>query len=264
MLTGLDRPLLVTHVPGDSGRLFVVEKPGLIYIARDGKLQETPFLDIQARVRSTGSEQGLLGLAFAPDYAKTGYFFVNYINTDGNTMIVRFQAKADNPDQADPTSQFTVLQIQQPASNHNGGNLVFGPDGYLWAGTGDGGAAGDRFDNGQNPQTLLGKMLRLDVTSDPSVPYKIPADNPWVTKQWKGADVRPEIWALGLRNPWRFSFDHKTRDYGSAMWGKMNMRKSILSPQAVQVVLISAGRSWKGCTVIAIPTTVTTQGWSCR
>ena len=210
VVTGLDQPLFATYVADGSGRLFVVEKPGRIRIVADGQAAATPFLDLTDRVRSSGSEQGLLGLAFPPDYATTGYFFVDYTDASGATVVARFQATS--PDQADPASEFVVLTFPQPAVNHNGGMITFGPDGYLWIGTGDGGAAGDRFGNGQNPATFLGKLLRLDVTSDPSVPYVIPADNPWVSADWNGQDVIDEVWALGLRNPWRFSFDRATGD----------------------------------------------------
>ncbi len=207
---GLDQPLFATHAGDGSGRLFVLEKPGRIRIVADGQPAAAPFLDLTDRVRSAGSEQGLLGLAFPPDYATTGYFFVDYTDVTGATVVARFHATT--PDQADPNSEFVVLTFPQPAPNHNGGMVAFGPDGYLWIGTGDGGASGDRFGNGQNPATLLGKLLRLDVTSDPSVPYVIPADNPWVAADWNGLDVIDEVWALGLRNPWRFSFDRATDD----------------------------------------------------
>lgn len=210
IVTDLDQPLFATHAGDGSGRLFVLEKPGRIRIVADGQLAAAPFLDLTDRVLSSGSEQGLLGLAFPPDFTTTGYFFVNYTDATGATVVARFQTTT--PDQADPNSEFVVLTFPQPARNHNGGMLAFGPDGYLWIGTGDGGAAGDRFGNGQNPATLLGKMLRLDVTSDPSVPYVVPADNPWVAADWNGQDVIDEAWALGLRNPWRFSFDRATDD----------------------------------------------------
>ena len=208
----LDSPLFVTHAGDGSGRIFVLEKVGKIRIVVDGTLVETPFLDITDRVRSSANEQGLLGLAFAPNYAESGFFFVNYTDDDGNTVVARYTVTADDANQADPASEFVVLQIEQPASNHNGGMIAFGPDGYLYIGMGDGGGSGDRYENGQNPETLLGKMLRIDVTSDPSKPYTIPADNPWVTQDWNGVDVRDEIWAVGLRNPWRFSFDRTTGD----------------------------------------------------
>jgi glucose/arabinose dehydrogenase len=210
-VSGLDGPVFATHAGDGSGRLFIIEIGGTIRVADKGQLRPQPFLDIRDRVLSRGSEQGLLGLAFAPDFGRTGAFFVNYTDLSGNTVISRFRVTGD-PDVADPASEFKVLGIDQPAANHNGGNLVFGPDGYLWIGTGDGGGANDRFGNGQNPRTLLGKMLRLDVTSDPSRPYTIPPDNPWVNARWNGHDILPEVWAVGLRNPWRYSFDRGTGD----------------------------------------------------
>ncbi|MBX3015020.1 MAG: PQQ-dependent sugar dehydrogenase [Caldilineaceae bacterium] len=208
----LSAPLFVTHAGDGSMRLFVVEKAGTIRIVRDGILSERPFLDITDRIRSSGGEQGLLGLAFAPTYPDNGFFFVNYTDSNGDTVVARYTAAPANADQADPASEFIVLQLEQPAANHNGGMLAFGTDGYLYIGTGDGGGSGDRYGNGQNPDSLLGKMLRLDVLSDPAQPYTIPADNPWVTADWQGNDVRDEIWAMGLRNPWRYSFDRVTGD----------------------------------------------------
>ena len=208
--SGLDQPLFVTHAGDGSGRLFVVEKPGVIRILADGVLVDTPFLDIRDAVNDGGSEQGLLGLAFAPDYATSGLFYVNYTDGSGDTTIARFRVSAD-PNQADPAGAETILTVGQPARNHNGGMLAFGPDGMLYIGMGDGGGANDTFGNGQNPASLLGKLLRIDV-SNPDVPYTIPADNPWVNEDWIDAagnsvDVRDEILAVGLRNPWRFSFD---------------------------------------------------------
>lgn len=224
---GHDRPLFVTH-PGDgSDRLFVVEKPGRIWVYADQRQSPALFLDIRDRVGSGGFEQGLLGLAFPPDFGSTGAFFVNYTDRNGDTTIARFQVSADQPNQADPASEFLILKLQQPAQNHNGGMLAFGPDGYLYIGTGDGGAANDRFGNGQNPATLLGKMLRIDVTTDPSQPYLIPPDNPWINEIWEGQDVRDEIWALGLRNPWRYSFDRLSNDLwigdvGQNLWEEID------------------------------------------
>ncbi len=211
LITGVDEPVFVTHAGDGSGRLFIVEKRGVIRIWHNQKLQSQPFLDISSRVGSGGSEQGLLGLAFAPDFASSRHFFVNYTDRRDNTTIERYTV-SDNPNLADPASVFRILSIEQPADNHNGGMLAFGPDGYLWIGTGDGGAANDLYRNGQNPRAFLGKMLRLDVTSDVTRPYQIPPDNPWLNKTWNGKQVAPEIWAIGLRNPWRYSFDRATGD----------------------------------------------------
>ncbi len=205
VVAGLQDPTHVTHAGDGSGRLFVVEKPGTIRIVRDGALVENPFLDISALVGSDGSEQGLLSVAFHPRYRENGRFFVNYTDQAGDSVIARYTVSSE-PDVADPASAMTVLTIDQPAANHNGGQNAFGPDGYLYIGMGDGGGAGDRFENAQNPGTLLGKMLRIDV--DSAEPYAIPPDNPFVGQE----GTRPEIWALGLRNPWRFSFDRQTGD----------------------------------------------------
>ncbi len=211
LTAGLAGPVFVTHAGDGSNRLFIVDKPGVIRVYADGKLLDTPFLDIRDRVGSVGSEQGLLGLAFPPDYARRLAFFVNYTDQTGDTVVARFNVTAD-PNVVDPGSAFTVLKLDQPAPNHNGGMVIFGPDGNLWIGTGDGGGANDTYRNGQNPGTLLGKMLRLDVTSDPSRPYIVPADNPWIKTAWNGQDVADEVWGLGLRNPWRYSFDRRTGD----------------------------------------------------
>jgi glucose/arabinose dehydrogenase len=180
-----------------SGRLFVIEKLGRIRIIKNGQLLPDPFLDITDRVKEDGNEQGLLGLAFHPNFSQNGYFFVNYTGKGGDTFISRFQA---NGDIASSGSELNLLKIKQPFPNHNGGALTFGPDGFLYAGLGDGGAAGDPFGNGQSLDTLLGKILRMDVNS--KEPYAIPADNPFGN----------EIWAYGLRNPWRISFDKQTGD----------------------------------------------------
>jgi len=203
--SGLEAPLGITHGGDGSGRLLVLEKSGRIRVVKNNALTPMPFLDITDRVGSSQSEQGLLGLAFHPDFANNGFLYVNYTDLQGDTVVSRFAVSGD-PDRADPASEMVLLTLPQPAANHNGGNLAFGPDGYLYIGTGDGGAAGDRFGNGQNGRTLLGAMLRLDV--DGGQPYAVPPDNPFVGDP----DVLDEIWALGLRNPWRYSFDRQTGD----------------------------------------------------
>ncbi|MQA92251.1 MAG: glucose dehydrogenase [Gemmatimonas sp.] len=196
--TGLSALTHLASPPGDP-RLFVAEQEGRIRIIENGQLLTTPYLDISSVVRSSG-ERGLLSLAFHPDYEASGYVFVNYTDLDGNTRIERYTASPD-PNVADPASAKLILSVDQPFSNHNGSQIAFGPDGKLYIGMGDGGDDGDPHDHGQSPQTLLGAMLRIDV--DDGDPYAIPPDNPYVDS----ADARPEIWAIGLRNPWRFSFD---------------------------------------------------------
>ncbi len=205
IVSGLDEPVDLKHAGDGSGRLFVVEQSGRIRILRDGALLLEPFLDLRALITDRGNEQGLLGLAFHPDYAANGQFFVNYTDVNGDTMVARYSVSAD-PDRADPASAKVILQVAQPFANHNGGDLVFGPDGYLYIGLGDGGSGGDPQGNGQNLNALLGKMLRIDV--DGGDPYAIPPDNPFVGR----TDARPEIWAYGLRNPWRYAFDRATGD----------------------------------------------------
>ncbi len=203
--TGFTRPCDITHCGDD--RLFVVEQGGKIWIlTKAGTKLPTPFLDIDPRVGSGGNEQGLLGLAFHPNYAQNGFFYVNYTDNSGDTKISRFSVSANDPNIADPNSELILLAVDQPYSNHNGGCVKFGPDGYLYIGLGDGGSGGDPQGYGQNRNSLLGKMLRIDV--DGGSPYSIPASNPFVNSP----TTLDEIWALGLRNPWRFSFDRQTGD----------------------------------------------------
>ncbi|MCI0578935.1 MAG: PQQ-dependent sugar dehydrogenase [Chloroflexi bacterium] len=207
--SGFNEPTTIANA-GD-GRLFVVERAGVIRIIQsNGQVLPTPFLDIRDRVGSTTFwEQGLLGLAFHPDYAGNGFFFVNYTDLVGDSHIARFQVSAGNPDVADPASEALVLFIEQPTVIHNGGSLAFGLDGYLYAGLGDGGWLSDPFNRAQNPAELLGKVLRLDVSAGSTPPYyTIPPDNPFVGVP----GAAEEIWALGFRNPWRLSFDRLTGD----------------------------------------------------
>jgi glucose/arabinose dehydrogenase len=200
---GFERPTQVTHAGDASNRLFVVEQAGVIWVLRDGQRVQTPMLDIREIVGSQGNEQGLLSVAFHPEFAQNGRLFVNYTDRNGHTVVAEYMA---SDDMADPRSARVLLNIAQPAANHNGGLLKFGPDGMLYIGMGDGGRAGDPWGNGQNPEALLGKLLRIDV--DSGKPYAVPADNPFVQAQ----GARAEIWAWGLRNPWRFSFDRLTGD----------------------------------------------------
>lgn len=214
--SGLTSPLFVTAPNGDS-RLFVVERAGRIRVVENGATLATPFLDIHTRVGTLG-EGGMLGLAFPADYASSGLFTVYYTNSNLDSVVSRFSVTAD-PNVADPSSEEVLLFIDQPDGtgfqNHKGGTVLYGHDGFLWFATGDGGSSNDPFENAQNPQSLLGKMLRIDVGpvfAPDSIPvagqvYRIPADNPFV-----GSAPRDEIWALGLRNPYRWSFDDDTGD----------------------------------------------------
>ena len=202
--SGLDFPVFVTAPSGDNTRLFVVEKTGRIRIVKNGSVLSEPFLNVSGKI-SNGGEQGLLGLAFHPEYAGNGRFVVNYTDTNGDTRIAVYRVSS-NPDVADPASEQIVLTVDQPYSNHNGGMVVFGPDGKLYIGMGDGGSGGDPQNNGQNRNALLGKLLRVELNGAGQL--SVPADNPFVGQ----AGMRGEIWSYGLRNPWRFSFDRETRD----------------------------------------------------
>jgi glucose/arabinose dehydrogenase len=202
---GLASPVGLAQAGDGSERLFILEQSGVILIWQNGALLSQPFLDIRQRVGSNGSERGLLGLAFHPQYAQNGYFYINYTDLSGNTVIARFQVSNDDPNVAQTDSETQLLYVRQPFANHNGGEVSFGPDGYLYLGLGDGGSAGDPNGNGQSLATFLGKILRLDVNG--GAPYAIPPDNPFAN----GGGL-PEIWAYGLRNPWRFSFDRLTGD----------------------------------------------------
>jgi glucose/arabinose dehydrogenase len=223
-MAGFNQPLNIAHAGDGSGRLFVVERGGRIRIIKDGAVLPAPFLDVSVKVRTAGGEQGLLGLAFSPDYASNGRFYVNYTDLQGHSVIARYSVSS-NPDAADASSETVLLTLEQPYANHNGGHIAFGPnDGYLYIGFGDGGSANDPLGSGQNTDTLLGKILRIDVESGVQ-PYAIPATNPYA----QTAGYRPEIWALGLRNPWRFAFDRDTgdlyiADVGQALWEEVNFQ----------------------------------------
>lgn len=203
---GLSAPLGLENANDGSGRIFIVEQGGRIKIIENGDVLATPFLDISTQI-TTGGERGLLGLAFHPNYPANGYFYVHYTDMDGDSQISRFTRSA-NPNHANAASEFSIMNVEQPYGNHNGGALRFGPDGYLYIAFGDGGDGGDPENRAQTRTEILGKMLRIDV--DMELPYGIPPDNPFVGD----ATTLDEIWALGLRNPWRFSFDRLTGD----MW----------------------------------------------
>jgi len=214
VVSGLTQPVAFVQDPSDASVFVVVQQDGRIRALRNGVLQTADFLDLRAVVLNAG-EQGLLGLAFAPDYATSGRFYVNFVNLQGNTVIARFTRQASDPLRGDPASRFDLQWlggqrfITQPFSNHKGGNLAFGPDGFLYIGMGDGGSGNDPLALAQDPQSLLGKMLRIDVNVPASDPegYNNPAANPFAGR----ADVLPQIWSVGLRNPWRWSFDNTSR-----------------------------------------------------
>ncbi len=219
--SGLSHPVFVTAPPGDTARLFVVEQTGAIRVVRHDSLLPTAFLDLSGHI-AAGGERGLLSLAFHPSYALNGWFFVYFTNPAGDIRVVRYTVSA-NPGVADSTSGDTILKVfHETNDNHDGGLLVFGPDGRLYAGLGDGGSSGDPPGNGQSLDTLLAKILRIDV--DGGSPYAIPADNPFVGH----AGERGEIWLYGLRNPWRFSFDRATGDLyigdvGQDLWEEVDV-----------------------------------------
>jgi glucose/arabinose dehydrogenase len=201
------QPLTVTGAPGEPGRLFVAEKAGRVELLLNGHQQQRPFLDISGSVNSSAEEQGLLGLAFAPDYATSGLFYVDYTTSNNDIRVVQYRRSSSSPNVADASSARTIIKIDHHANNnHNGGQLAFGRDGLLYIGVGDGGSENDPDGNGQNRNTLLAKILR--VAPLPGGGYTIPASNPWAHKPGR----RAETWAWGLRNPWRFSFDRATGD----------------------------------------------------
>jgi len=205
VVKGFTRPLYLTHANDQTERLFIIEQVGKIWIVQNGITEPTPFMDITDIVGSQANEQGLLSVAFHPNYVDNGRLFINYTDKNGDTIIARYHV-TDDPNLVDIASAEILLTIPQPYGNHNGGHILFGPDGYLYVGMGDGGAANDPHDNGQNLSTLLGKLLRLDV--DNAQPYGVPSDNPFVSVE----DARPEIWSYGWRNPWRIAFDTFTGD----------------------------------------------------
>jgi glucose/arabinose dehydrogenase len=239
--SGLDQPLGLTHAGLGDNRLFVYEQEGRIKIIQpNGQVLDTPFLNITSRVESEGNEEGLLGLVFHPNYANNGYFYVNYTHTSGRTTYTRISrfTVTSNPNVANPNSEEVLLTVIQPFSNHNAGDIHFGPDGYLYIPLGDGGSGGDPQNNAQNMRTLLGKIVRIDVNAQAGSPsdceglgagnYTIPAGNPSVDGPGGNCD---EIWATGLRNPWRSSFDRLTGDLyvgdvGQNAWEEVNFQEA--------------------------------------
>ncbi|MBI5580993.1 MAG: PQQ-dependent sugar dehydrogenase [Deltaproteobacteria bacterium] len=223
VITGIDSPVAITHAGDGSGRLFITLQAGKILVYDGQQLLPAPFLDIGALI-TTGGERGLLSVAFHPDYPANGFLFVDYTDLNGDTVIARYSVSID-PNVVDPASAAILLAIPQPFANHNGGQLQFGPDGFLYIGMGDGGSGGDPLNNAQNLGSMLGKILRIDV--DAGFPYGIPLDNPFIGNP----NANPEIWALGLRNPWRFSFDRLLgdlliADVGENSWEEVNFQQA--------------------------------------
>jgi glucose/arabinose dehydrogenase len=255
---GFVDPVRVTPSPDGTGRLFVCERPGVVRLIKDGKTLDKPFLDIHETVVSSFLEQGLYDLEFHPQFKSNGKFYVHYSDMwfNGAGFIVEYQVSAKNPDRADPESARVVFQMTRPYANHNGGEIAFGPDGYLYVGSGDGGWEGDVLGAGQDLSSLLGKILRIDVNpSSPERGYGIPKDNPFITpgQQMKlfgvtevafnklHPNARPEIWSFGLRNPWTFQFDPKTGDMYIADIGQNHFEEVNFEPAG------KAGRNygWK-------------------
>jgi glucose/arabinose dehydrogenase len=232
---GLTKPTAITHAGDGSGRLFVLQQKGLIRVIQNNALQAKPFLDIRDRVVN-GGEKGLLGIAFHPRFEDNGRFYLNYTTDDNGLTTVIAEYRADKTGRVSADSERFLLKIKQPWGNHNGGQLAFGPDGYLYIAVGDGGSGNDPNNNGQNPATLLGTILRIDVdTRQSGKAYGIPADNPFVTHAVKYKGARPEVWAFGLRNPWRFSFDRLTGELYAADVGQDDVE---------EIDLIEKGRNY--------------------
>jgi glucose/arabinose dehydrogenase len=230
---GLEMPIGLAHAGDGSGRLFVLEQVGRVRVVeRDGAVRPQPFVDLSGRVLS-GGERGLLGIAFHPDFARNRRLFVHYSRAgDGATVVSELRASPDGRS-ADPSSERILLGVTQPFSNHNGGRIAFGPDGYLYIGLGDGGGGGDPYGNGQDTNVLLGKLLRVDVDGQPADGrgYAIPSDNPFAPGGVRPGGGLPEIWAYGLRNPWQFSFDAEAGDLyigdvGQGRWEEVNRQPS--------------------------------------
>ena len=227
IVSGLDNPLYITHAGDNSGRLFAIEQTGFVLLIENNELNSVPFLDISLLLsddvlQGGYSERGLLGLAFHPRYESNGLFYVSHTNRQGHSVLARYHVSASDPNLADPDSRVELLTVQQPFADHNGGHIAFGPDGYLYFGLGDGGNPQLANHNSQDPSALLGKLLRLDVNNEP---YVIPETNPFVDD----SQFAPEIWAMGLRNPWRFSFDRATgdlyiADVGQWQWEEVNFQ----------------------------------------
>ena len=220
---GFTKPVYVCQPPGDNDRLFVLEQKGIIKIIKNGMTVRKPYADLRNRIHNPitpGDERGLLGLAFHANYQNNGFVYINYSDKNDHTIVSRFRIASD-PDRLDTKSEKVLIKLKQPFSNHNGGHMEFGPDGYLYISVGDGGKWGDPYNNAQNLENLFGKILRIDV--DTGDPYAIPDDNPFINNE----DAKSEIWLYGLRNVWRFSFDRETGDMylgdvGQDLWEEID------------------------------------------
>lgn len=235
-----DQPVALAAPPGDAHRVFVVQKTGQIIVVVNGHKRSRPFLNITHLVTSTGEEQGLLGLVFAPDYARSGRFYVSYTIANNDVRVAQYRRSGHNPDVANPGSVRTVITVSHHFTNHNGGQLQFGPDGDLYFGIGDGGSEGDPMNLGQNTSVLDGKIVRIKPR--PNGGYSVPKGNPFVGEPGK----RPEIWAYGLRNPWRFSFDGKTGDLTIADVGQNEQEEIDFQPRGTGAGANYGWSVWEG------------------
>ncbi len=237
------QPVFITHSNDGTDRLFVVQQDGFIKVfANDSNATtSTTFLNVSAKLSAPNGEEGLLGLAFDPHFAQNGYFYIDYTAPSPlHSVVARYRVLPGNPNKADSLNEFILLTVNQPFTNHKAGALAFGPDSDLYIALGDGGSGGDPMNNGQNCTQLLGKILRIDVRdTTASTHYRIPSDNPFADDM---TGKRGEIWAFGLRNPWRFSFDSLTGCFGPAMLGRTRAKKSTSSPKG----RTTGGESWKG------------------
>ncbi|MEL7234050.1 MAG: PQQ-dependent sugar dehydrogenase, partial [Chloroflexota bacterium] len=254
VVDGFNRALYVTHAGDGTDRMFMVQQNGIIHVIEDGSVLTTPFLDASGLISTDAlgngyTERGLLGLAFHPDYADNGVFFINYTELSSNdTIVARFTVSEDDPNVANPNSADIIFRTAQPYANHNGGHIEFGPEGFLYISVGDGGSAGDPLNSGQQPDTLLGTILRINVNG--GLPYAIPESNPFVGNDF-AAD---EVWAYGLRNVWRFSFDRETGDMylgdvGQNRWEEVNFQPAGVGGQNYGWNILEGNNPFSGAAI---------------
>jgi glucose/arabinose dehydrogenase len=236
---GLMNPVFVTHAGDGSGRLFIAEQRGMVWVWEDGKRLEEPFLNATHLTVAQG-EQGFFSIAFDPKFGENGRVYASYTDLEGNSIVARYEIDPADPNRLDPESAVQVLRVVQPYEDHNGGLIVFGPDGYLWMSLGDGGSIGDPHNNAQNLDRLLGKILRIDVSGEDE--YEIPPDNPFA----KGGRGRGEVWSYGLRNPWRFSFDRETGDLYIGDVGQHAIEEINFEPAPLKGGVNYGWSAWEG------------------